>query len=93
MTTPTKKYRALLLGIQKLKPGEAFVAVRGADFDCLPESFRAALYRITQEKGGDWVVTTLVRGRKVVYAYYKKTDYMRPNLPAYPVVKAIEEGR
>lgn len=91
MTTP--KYRALALGIQKLKPGEAFVAQKGADFDILPESFRAVLYRIAQEKGPEWRVTTLIRGKRVVYAYYKKTDYMRPNLPAYPVVKAIEEGR
>jgi hypothetical protein len=88
-----KKYFPLMQGIQKTKPGEAFVAEQGVDFTCLPESFRAVLYGITKEKGGDWVVTTLVRGRRVVYAYYRRTDYMRPNLPAYPVVKAIEEGR
>lgn len=88
-----KKYHALMMGIHKTTPGTAFVAEAGTDFDCLPESFRAVLYRITAEKGTTWRVTTLVRGRRVVYAYYRTTDYMRPNLPAYPVVKAIEEGR
>lgn len=87
------KYRALMQGIQKLKPGEAFVAQKGVDFDCLPESFRSALYRVVAERGGDWVVTTRVIGRRVAYAYYRRTDYMRPNLPAYPVVKKMETER
>jgi hypothetical protein len=83
------KYRALMQGVQKLKPGEAFVAHQGVDFDIQPESFRTVLYHVTKEKGGGWVVTTKVIGRRVVYAYYRRTDYMRPNLPAYPVVKKI----
>lgn len=84
------KYRALMQGIQKLNPGEAFVAEKGVDFDCEPESFRGALYRITQEKGGNWVATTSIIGKRVVYAYYRRTDYMRPNLPAYPIVRKLK---
>lgn len=83
------KYAWLLTGIRKLPPGEAFLANKGSEFDCAPGSFRGAVYRAAAEKGRGWKATTIVHGRTVVYAFYQNRDYMRPNLPAYPIVKKI----
>lgn len=80
------KYYHLIHGVRKLKPGEAYVATKGADFDCAPESFRGVVYDLALTKGGGWKGTSTVVGNLVIYAFYKETDYMRPNLPAYPIV-------
>jgi hypothetical protein len=79
----------MLPSVQKLKPGEAYVATKGQDFDCLPESFRAVVYDLAVTKGGGWQGTSTVVANSVVYAFFKRGDYMRPNLPAYPLVRKM----
>ena len=79
------KYHHLLAAVRKLKPGEAYVADRN-DFTCKPESFQSMLYSLAAEKGQGWRATSVVIGGVVVYTFYKRTDYMRPNLRAYPIV-------
>lgn len=32
-------------------------------------------------------------GNSVIYTFYKETDYMRPNLPAYPLVLKMRDDR
>lgn len=89
---PGSKYYHLALGIRKLKPGEAYVAGR-SEFSCKPESFQSMLYTLASEKGGGWRATSVVVGKVVVYAFYKNTDYMRPNLKAYPIVQKMRGER
>lgn len=83
---PQSKYYPMIHAVRKLKPGEAYVAQKGTDFDCAPESFRGVVYDLAQTKGGGWKGTSTIVGSLVIYAFYKETDYMRPNLPAYPIV-------
>jgi hypothetical protein len=89
MLTPGSKYDHLVRGITKLKPGEAFFAQQGGTFTCHPKSFQNVLYQVARAAGKDWRVTVLVKGESVVWAFYKRSDYMRPNLPAYPIVKKM----
>lgn len=88
-----KKYAHLVHAVRKLKAGEAYVATQGADFQCQPESFRGVVYQLASEKGGGWRGTASVIGDSVVYTFYKNTDYMRPNLPAYPLVLRLKGER
>lgn len=81
------KYAHLLAHVAKRAPGEAYVAVRGEDFDCQPDSFRSIVYDLAKTKGAGWVGTCTVIGSRVVYTFYKRSDVMRPNLPAYALVK------
>lgn len=90
---PGSKYHHLIHSVRKLKPGEAYLAQKGQDFDCQPESFRGVVYDLATTKGGGWVGTCTVFGAVVVYAFYKRDDYMRPNLPAYPIVKKLRGER
>jgi hypothetical protein len=90
MLKPGSKYDHLVKGICKLKPGEAFFAQKGGMFTCAPESFRNVLYQVASTAGKEWRVSSVVRGDAVVWAFYKKSDYLRPNLPAYPVVKKLK---
>jgi hypothetical protein len=83
------KYRYLMANVVKLKPGEAYIASHGEQFDCEPESFRGIVYMLAESKGGGWKGTVCVIGKNVVYAFYRDSDYMRPNLPAYPIVKKL----
>lgn len=84
---PGSKYWRLIGGVRKLAPGEAYVEdVVGTK----PATFVSAVYAAAAAKGSGWHGTVKVVGNRVVYAYYKRTDYMRPNLPAYPVVKKME---
>lgn len=87
-----KKYQHMVHFVYKLKPGEAHVAQQGAEFHCQPESFRGVVYGLAAQKGGGWRGTATVIGDLVVYAFYKEGDYMRPNLPAYPIVKKLRSG-
>lgn len=88
-----KKYAHLVHAVRKLNPGEAYVATKGADFECLPESFRGVVYQLAAEKGSGWRGTASVVGNSVVYTFYKNSDYMRPNLPAYPLVVKLKGER
>ena len=90
---PQSKYYHLIHSVRKLKPGEAFLAQHGQDFTCQPESFRGVVYDLAATKGGGWVGTCTVVNGFVVYAFYKRGDYMRPNLPAYPLVLKLRGGR
>lgn len=89
MLKPGSKYDHLVRGVTKLKPGEAFFAQQGGTFTCTPESFRNVLYQVASTAGKGWRVTSVVKGTTVVWAFYKNSDYMRPNLPAYPIVKKL----
>lgn len=85
-----RKYSHLLINVAKLEPGVAYLAVKGQDFDCEPESFRGVVYQLAAEKGMGWKGTTVITDAKtVVYAFYRSSDYMRPNLPAYPIVQKM----
>jgi hypothetical protein len=87
-----KKYAHLVHSVRKLSPGEAYIATKGSEFECEPESFRGVVYQLAAEKGGHWKGTASVIGKSVVYCFYKETDYMRPNLPAYPLVLKLRGG-
>jgi len=84
------KYDPLLPGVRELKPGEAYVAQKGVDFDCEPESFRQIVYLMAKKKGARWRGTSVVVGRRVIYTYFKRDGYSRPNLDAYPIVKKFK---
>jgi hypothetical protein len=84
------KYQYLVRGMTKLKPGEAFHAEKGHDFTCQPESFRNVLYQAASTAGHGWHVSAVIVGNTVVWACWKASDYMRPNLPAYPIVKRMK---
>lgn len=86
MLSGNSKYIALLANVRKLKAGEAYVLRQGVDFTCTPESMRGVIYQLAQAKGNGWKGTVSVVGRSVIYCFYKNSDYMRPNLPAYPLV-------
>jgi hypothetical protein len=90
---PQSKYYPLMSAVRKLKPGEAYIATKGAEFDCQPESFRGVVYALAGEKGGGWKGTASVVGNSVIYTFYKDSDYMRPNLPAYPIVLKLKGQR
>ncbi len=93
MAMANSKYRNVFMGVRKLGAGEAYVAEETVDFTCHPSSCQGVVYRAAQEKGSEWRATTVVIGHRVVYAYYKRGDYMKPNLPAYPVVKKLKGER
>jgi hypothetical protein len=85
-----RKYAYLVHAVKTLPQGEAYVATKGHDFTCEPESFRGVVYSLAKEKGSQWVGTSTIIGNSVVYAFYTKTAYMRPNLPAYPIVRKMK---
>lgn len=93
MLKPNSKYQYLVRGMNRLEPGKAFHAQQGHDFTCKPESFRNMLYQAASTRGGGWHVSAVVVGQTVVWACYQSRDYMRPNLPAYPIVKALKGER
>jgi len=86
-TTIGSKYDSLLVNVRKLKGGEVFGALRGEDFHCEPVSFQGVIYQLAQKKGGGWKATTIVVRDLVFYAFYRESDYWKPNLPAAPIVK------
>lgn len=86
---PGSKYYYLMHNVKKLKAGEAFIATRKEEFDCEPNSFTSVVYQLAATKGGGWKGTVVVLGDSVVYAFYRDADYMRPNLPAYPLVRKL----
>lgn len=93
MIGASSKYAHLVHSVRKLKAGEAYIATQGAEFTCQPESFATVVYALAAAKGGGWKGTATVIGRTVVYTFYRDQDYMRPNLPAYPLVLKLRGGR
>jgi hypothetical protein len=89
MNLSNSKYQALGRNVAKLKAGQAYLAEAGVDFTCTPQSFAGVVYQLANAKGGDWKGTATVFGRYVVYAFYRGSDFMRPNLSAYPVVQRM----
>jgi hypothetical protein len=83
------RYYYLVTGIAKLPAGQAFTATQGEAFTCQPESFRNTLYQVASTVGKGWHVSATIIGTTVVWAFWKNTDLMRPNLRAYPVVKKL----
>ena len=81
------KYDPLLVNVKKLRPGEVFAAIKDEDFECEPTSFQGVVYGLAKQKGNGWKATTVVVKDVVFYAFYKNTDYWKPNLPAAPIVK------
>lgn len=91
MKWQTSKYGWLLGHVRKLPAGEAYLAQKGAEFECLPESFAGYVYAAAAERG--LKASCAVFGAAVVYAFYRPNDLMRPNLPAYPIVKKMRGER
>jgi hypothetical protein len=88
------KYAHLIHAVRKLMPGEVYVGTKGEDFTCEPMSFQGVIYEVAATKGAQWKATTVVIGHHyVAYAFYKETDYMRPHLPACPMVKKLAGER
>lgn len=83
------KYAYLVKGVRKLEPGEAMLATQYSEFTCTPESFRNTVYSAARTAGSHWRATATIIGTSVVYAFYRTDDYMRPNLPAYPIVRKM----
>jgi len=89
MKWQTSKYGWLLGHVKALPPGEACLARKGVEFTCLPESFRGYVYAAAVERG--YRACTVVIGGDVVFAFYKNSDLMRPNLVAYPIVRRMKK--
>jgi hypothetical protein len=88
------KYDPLRVNVTKLNAGEAYVATYPDDFTCKPESFQNVVHLLAAQKGNGWKATTVcIYPRTVVYAFFKNTDYMKPNLAAHPVVKKLRGER
>lgn len=83
----TSKYDHLLVNVAKLKGGEVYGATQGQDFSCEPVSFQGVVYGLALKKGGGWKATTVIVGKTVFYAFYRESDYWKPNLPAAPIVQ------
>lgn len=95
MKWQTSKY-GWLLGhvVFRLEPGKAFRAQYGSEFRCQARSFAGYVYQAAAAKGHKATVMVFdnLDHPVVLYAFYKPTDLMRPNLPAYPVVKVLRRG-
>jgi hypothetical protein len=72
---------------RELKPGVAFQAFRGKDYECLSISFAGQVYAAAYALG--LKATCSVFEDCVVFAFYHPDAFMRPNMPAYPVVRKM----
>ncbi len=92
MNLANGKY-AWLLGhvVHRLDPGKAFRAQQGAEFMCLPQTFAGYVYQAASAQGHKATVAVFAQLQHpvVVYAFYRPSDLMRPNLPAYPIVRRL----
>lgn len=88
MDLDRSKYSWMAGWVSELAPGEAYRAERGVDFECEPRSFASVVYMVAREKG--WKATVTCFPDFVVFAFYRPTAYMRPNLPAYPIVRKLK---
>lgn len=83
----TSMYAWLLSQVRELEPGKAFEARRGQHYTCESQSFTQAVYAVAAQNG--YKATCSVFETSVVYCFYRADSYLRPNLPAYPVVKKM----
>lgn len=88
MNLDKSKYSWMAGWVSELEPGQAYRAEKGVEYDCMSESFRNVVYTVAREKG--WKATATVFPEFVVFAFFKPTSYMRPNLPAYPIVRKLK---
>lgn len=72
---------------RELKPGVAFLAIQWVDFDCTPMSFASQMCTLARDHG--MRATCAVFTDRVVYVFYHPESFLRPNLPAYAVVKKM----
>jgi hypothetical protein len=87
------KYGWLLANVGALEPGKAHQAQKGSHFTCEARSFAGYVYAAAAERGYKATVAVFERlpHPVVVFAFYRPTDLMRPNLAAYPVVKKLRK--
>lgn len=85
--TGNSKYHFMLGWVSELPAGQAHVATKGNQYTCKSESFCQVVYTVARQK--DYAATVSVFQGHVVFAFYQRTAYMRPNLQAYPVVKKM----
>jgi hypothetical protein len=88
------KYAWLLLHTEtRLQPGRALRAQKGSEFQCEARSFANYVYAAAAYRGHKATVMVFdnLDHPVVVYAFYKANDLMRPNLPAYPIVKKMRK--
>jgi hypothetical protein len=81
------KYQWIKGQVKELEPGTAYLARREVEFLCLPGSFAQAVYRTAREKG--WRATVAIGDTWVAFTFYRPDSYLRPNMPAYPIVKKM----
>lgn len=94
MNLTNGKYAWLLGHVElRLEPGKALRAQRGSEFMCLPETFAGYVYQAARQRGHRATVAIFagLQHPVVVYAFYRPTDLMRPNLAAYPIVKRLRK--
>lgn len=91
MLNGNSKYHYLLGWVKVLPPGQAHVALKGEQYTCASESFRNVVYQVARER--NLAATVSVFTSCVVFAFYKPTNLMRPNLPAYPVIRRMRKDQ
>lgn len=93
MNLDNSKYAWLAGWVRKLNQGEAYVATKRhtdaeGSFTCEVSSFVGVVYKVAAEKG--WKATVVTGDRQVAFAFFKPNDFMRPNMPALPVVRKMK---
>lgn len=88
MNLDKSKYGWMAGWVGELEPGQAYQAEKDMDYECESKSFASVVYAVAKEKG--WKATVVVFPEKVVFAFFRPTAYMRPNLPAYPIVRKLK---
>lgn len=83
----TGKYATLFRKnvVHELDPGIAFIATKGKDFTCEPESFGSYVRAAAALRGLSASVTVV--GTHVIYAYFAADALWRPNFRNYPIVR------
>ena len=72
---------------RELKPGVAYQAFRGRDYECMSHSFASVIYAAAAAHG--LKATCAVFESVVIFAFYHPDAFLRPNMAAYPVVRKI----
>lgn len=71
--------------VHELDIGEAFIATKGKDFTCEPESFGSYVRAAAALRGLSASVTVV--GIHVIYAYFPVDALWRPNFRNYAIVR------
>lgn len=93
MNLDNSKYAWLAAWVRKLNQGEAYVATRShtdaeGQFTCEPHSFVGVVYKVAAEKG--WKATVTTTDKQVAFAFFRASDFVKPNMPALPVVRKMK---